>query len=342
MKKQITMAPNLSSALQPLDIGLILTYHCQAACAHCLYNCHPQRTKWITPDEARQALQKAQSVWGCGFQVHLTGGEPLAHFPLTLQITHIARELEIPTYIETNASWCKTASMAENRFQQLWQAGLQAVLISVSPFHQAAIPLSRTMTGIAAARAVFGAGRVMIYQSQWLPEMTAFGLKNPVPLAKYEEKYGAKSAAHHLWEGFGLIGGGRAGFQLSERLSKRPPDAFQGLNCVNELAFARHSHMDLFGHFIPGFCGGISLGDWHDLQNLVSAFRAGQHPEIIKMLLAKGPYGLYRWAAQIYNFKPDPAGYAGKCHLCTHIRRHLNQMKIFSTQLQPAAFYGYF
>ncbi|MFW9878612.1 MAG: ATP-binding protein [Candidatus Thorarchaeota archaeon] len=27
--------------LRPTDLGLILSYHCQSECAHCVYNCGP-------------------------------------------------------------------------------------------------------------------------------------------------------------------------------------------------------------------------------------------------------------------------------------------------------------
>ena len=149
--------------LQPRDIGLILGYRCQAACAHCLYNCGPAWQEWIDPDEVRAALSAAKCAWGSGFQVHLTGGEPFLNYPLLLASTQIARNLDIPVYLETNAGWCRDLDLAEGRFHELREAGLGAVLVSVSPFHQEAIPLGRALEAISAARAVFGSGRVIVY-----------------------------------------------------------------------------------------------------------------------------------------------------------------------------------
>ena len=65
-----------SHALTPRDIGLILSYRCQTACAHCLYNCGPDWHDWMDEEEVRSALEAAKAAWGDGFQVHLTGGEP--------------------------------------------------------------------------------------------------------------------------------------------------------------------------------------------------------------------------------------------------------------------------
>ena len=49
-------------ALQPRDLGLILGYRCQAACAHCLYNCGPGWGDWITPEAVRETDGGAPAV----------------------------------------------------------------------------------------------------------------------------------------------------------------------------------------------------------------------------------------------------------------------------------------
>jgi hypothetical protein len=332
--------PRLS--LKPRDLGLILSYHCQSRCAHCLYNCHPGWDDWMAPDAVEQVLQKTRDVWGKTFRVHLTGGEPMLNFPLTLEAAYIARKLEIPTYLETNAGWCRDPNMAEKRFHQLREAGVSTILLSVSPFHQAAIPLKRTLTGISAARAVFGVDRVIIYQAEWLVEMSRFSHQKPIPLSRYDEIYGEAEAAVHLWQGFGLISGGRAGVTLGEKLNKHPVSDFEGLRCQSELAYAGHSHLDLYGNFVPAFCGGISLGDWHDLDQVVADFRAGEVSTMIATLLEAGPFGLYRQAAGMVGFEADPAGYAGKCHLCVDVRRALVETGRFPENLQPVKFYESF
>jgi hypothetical protein len=252
-------------ALMPRDIGLILTFRCLPNCAHCLYNCGPGWQDWMSVEDVHTALEQAKNVWGQGFQVHLTGGEPFMNFPLLLDSTRIAVELGIPAYVETNAGWCHDIRMAEARFRQLREAGMGAVLISVSPFHQEMIPLQHTLDGISAAREAFGNSRVIVYQSAWLPEMARHDPMAPVPLDTYAAAYGQHQAGLRLWMGYGLISGGRSGYRLGDLAIKQPADAFKGMDCLQELLFAQHSHMDLYGNFIPAFCGGISLGNWHTL-----------------------------------------------------------------------------
>jgi hypothetical protein len=325
--------------VQPGDLGIILSYQCQSRCAHCLYNCHPHWGDWITPEAVETALIRAKSAWPGGFQVHLTGGEPFLNFPILLESARIARHLGIPAYVETNASWCRSQTQAEKRFRSLKEAGVRTILISVSPFHQAAIPLTRTLTAISAARGVFGPSRVIIYQANWLPELTGLGLEKPVPLSRYTDIYGKEKAAEHLWHGFGLISGGRAAYALGEHLPKRPVDAFRKAKCANELAFARHSHLDLYGNFVPAFCGGITLGDWHNLDEVVSDFRQGAVSPMIKTLLEQGPYGLFKRASAEADYTPLPDGYVGKCHLCVDLRRHLKAADLYAEDLQPEGFY---
>ena len=329
-------------ALQPRDLGLILGYRCQAACAHCLYNCGPGWGDWITSEDVREALSAAKRAWGSGFQVHLTGGEPFLNYPLLLAATEIASGLCIPVYLETNGGWCRDLDQVEARFRELRQASLGAVLVSVSPFHQEAIPLKRPLEAITAARSVFGAGRVMVYQSDWLPELSRHGLGERVPLACYLEDYGKERAGLHLWMNFGLISGGRAGYRLGDWIPKRPAESFRSQNCQEELLHAQHSHLDLYGSFIPAFCGGIRLGDWHTLDQVIEDARAGQLPPLIDLLAAEGPYGLYAHARDAYGYQPLEEGYAGKCHLCVDLRGHLLQKGAYPETLQPAKFYQSF
>ena len=336
------MRRSARTPLQPRDLGLILGYRCQAACAHCLYNCGPGWRDWMTPEAVREALSAAKRTWGEGFQVHLTGGEPFLNYPLLLEASGIAADLGIPVYLETNAGWCRDLDQAEARFRELREAGLGAVLVSVSPFHQESIPLKRTLEAISAARAAFGAGRVMVYQSDWLPELSRRGLAERVPLEAYLAEYGRERAGLHLWMDYGLISGGRAGYRLGEWIPNRPAESFRGETCAEELLFAQHSHLDLYGNFIPAFCGGIRLGDWHALDGIVNAVRAGQLPPMIALLTEEGPYGLYTQAHEEYDYQPLAGGYAGKCHLCVDIRRHLVQAGIYPDSLQPVQFYHSF
>lgn len=323
--------------LHPQDIGVILSYRCQCACKHCLYNCGPAWRDWISPDELRQLLTAVASL-GDDTQVHITGGEPFLNFPLALQATMIAAELDIPRYIETNAGWCTQPDQVRDRFETLRQAGLQAILISCSPFHAETIPPHRTFTAIDIAMRVFGSHRVMVYLPEWIDYIGRFDTHQTVPLERYIQAYGLEPAGLLFWDGYGLISGGRAGYQLGYLTDKCLPEEYQFQNCRAELLYAHHSHFDLYGNFIPSFCGGLSLGDWHELTRILSEFSVGKYPALIAILIDKGPYGLYELAAREFDYHPLADGYAGKCHLCVDIRRHLVQYDLFP-ELKPHEFY---
>lgn len=291
----------------------------------------------MTPEDIRAALQ-ATLTWENPPQVHITGGEAFLNFPLLLQSIEIAVELGISCYIETNAGWCVRPSLVAERFRQLREAGLQAVLISCSPFHAAAIPLQRTLLAIQQAQQIFGRRGTIVYLSEWIELISRFGTDNTVPLERYVDVFGEEQAGDMLWRGYGLISGGRSAYRL-ERLTRRwPAETLCGETCRSEILHARHSHFDLYGNYISGFCGGLAIGSWRDLPQLNTASQLDSFPPLINILVKSGPYGLYELASQEYAYTPLAGGYAGKCHLCVDVRRALFNSGDFD-ELRPARFY---
>jgi hypothetical protein len=332
--------------LSPWDVGIILTYRCHSGCRHCIYGCDPRRSKdAMAPEMLRSALEAIStcSIWTQPPQVHLTGGEPFLHFDLLLEGARIAKGLGIAAYVETSGAWCADESEAVERFAALRDAGLQAVLVSCSPFHAEHIPLARTLRAIRAAWEVFGPRRVTVYLPDFLDIVQRIGdaLERPTPLARYEELFGLEEARRILWDGYGLISGGRAGYALGHLTSKHPPQVFGRMNCAAELLYAQHSHFDLYGHFIPAFCGGLAIGDWRDLEEIVDRFQAEGYPPLVRTLIERGPYGLCQVAEAQYGYRPLEAGYVGKCHLCVDVRRHLVETGETGdfAELRPREFY---
>ena len=292
----------------------------------------------MSPDEVYDALSTMQSAWPGSFQVHLTGGEPFLKFPLLLYATQIAVELNVPCYVETNAGWCLRDDLVADRFQQLKQAGLQAILISCSPFHAVTIPPERTLRAIAIAGEVFGHRNVIVYQPEWLDLLVHFGTDRPTPLEAYAQTYGTERAGRFFWQGYGLISGGRSGYKLGHLVERQPPESFRGERCYHEILYAHHSHLDLYGNYISGFCGGLTAGDWHRLPKIIQDYERGIYPPLIKILIDEGPYGLFNFAREGYAYQVLFDGYAGKCHLCVDVRAHLAIFGEFD-ELEPQEFY---
>jgi hypothetical protein len=291
----------------------------------------------MTP-EAVQAALEATHAWSHPFQVHITGGEPFLNFPLLRHTLKVCVDLGIPRYVETNAGWCVDEDEVRERLLILREEGLDAILISCSPFHAVTIPPHRTELAIRIAHEVFGPQRVIIFTPDWTGILRSFGSDNPIPLTHYIDLYGAEKAGQLFWQGYRLISGGRSGYALGELTVKKPATAFQHQNCLQEILFAHHSHFDLYGNYISWFCGGLSVGNWRDLPTLLTEYSAGDFPPLIERLVASGPFGLFRYAADRHGYEEAPHGYAGKCHLCVDVRRHLTRARSYS-ELQPAAFY---
>ncbi len=213
-----------------------------------------------------------------------------------------------------------------------------SILISCSPFHAEKIPPKRTILAIAIALEVFGPQGVIVYLSEWLDQVVRFGIDKPTPLMHYVESFGPQPAGVMFWEGYGLISGGRSGYRLGHLTTKKKTPRFIDENCRTEILYAQHSHFDVYGNYIAGFCGGLTVGDWHELPELLGKYRREDYPPLIEILINKGPHGLYKLAQRDYGYKPLRCGYAGKCHLCVDVRKHLSAFDRF-VELKPSGFY---
>jgi len=325
--------------LSPRDIGIILSYRCHSGCKHCLYNCGPRWEKEPMSTETLREVLEAVTLFPSAPQVHFTGGEPFLHFPLLLEGVRLASELGIPRYVETSGSWCIDLSEAVERFRVLQEAGLQGVLISCSPFHAESIPPARTTRTLRAAVQVFGSDRVTLYLPEFLEVIQLFDTERGTPLSHYVERFGLEGARRILWQGYGIISGGRSGYELGHLAPRYPVETFADTDCAMDILYAHHSHLDLYGNFISGFCGGLAVGDWHELPQLSDDFRAGRYPPLIEILVERGPYGLCEMAQSRYGYQPLSDGYTGKCHLCVDVRRHLIEIADFA-ELCPPGFYA--
>jgi len=328
-----------SKPLRPNDLGLILSYQCQCECAHCIYNCGPNWTDWMKPDDIYRAFAIMQ-VWKKPFQVHLTGGEPFLNFPLLLEAVRIGTDAGIPCYVETNAGWCVREELVKDRLLELRQAGLQTILISCSPFHAEKIPPARTLLAIRICNDIFGPQRTIVYQSEWLDLITSMGFDKTIPLERYIREYGRTQAGHLFWQGFGLISGSRVSYRLGHLIDKHSAVFFQGQTCRGEILYAPHSHFDLFGNYISGFCGGLSVGNWHELPSVLEKFEQQSYPKLIDILIRFGAFGLFEFARDNHGYAEKKEGYVGKCHLCVDVRQHLIQTEDW-LELNPEAFYDH-
>ena len=313
MARALTVPPLVSG-------GLMLTYRCTNACRHCMYRCSPKRAdSWITLDDA-DAILDALAAEPQLMDIHFAGGEAMLKPDLLAEIIRrtVARGIGI-SYLETNGFWASSVDQAEAEFRKLADAGLDAVLISASPFHVEFIPWQRTRNCIEAAERVFGASGTIV----WTGEMArALDTLDPTRTHTCEEflaAIGAEDQPELLEHAYPIKPHGRVVEAMRDSYDKLPASAFADQPCANRLESTVHFHIDPEGRLFTGSCPGITVATHADYHPRISA---DSHP-ITTRLHAGGPYGLMQWAVAEHGYAERAEGYISECDLCYDVRSHV-------------------
>jgi hypothetical protein len=130
---------------------------------------------------------------------------------------------------------------------------------------------------------------------------------------------------------------GRATRQLRRFYPKFPAYNFFNEPCQPPFLRNWHNHFDNYGNLMPGFCGGISLGNWQDLDKLINEGIDLKEQPILKFLIEEDIEGLFHFAKDL-GYQELKQGYLSKCDLCLDIRKHLGSKEDFK-ELKPREFY---
>lgn len=327
---------------EPYSAGLLLSYKCTSACRHCMYACSPSRdADWLDEDDAEiilTALSRAMrgkypdpGQVGVNDGIHFTGGEPFLNFDLLLELTSMARRLDIPTtFVETNGYWATSDRTARQKLRRLKDAGLDGLLISANPFILEHVPFERTKRAVRISQQVFDSRDVIVYQQFFYNQFRRLEINGTIGFEEYLDEAGY--GLHHVE----LFANGRVPYKLAELYRHHPAERFFGSSCQQELLRDWHVHIDNECHYIPGYCGGLSLGDARDLDALTNGIDLDQHA-VLKALLTDLEELLVLGLAFGYQ---EREGYVSKCHLCIDIRHHLVAHGDFQ-ELRPRGFYSH-
>ncbi len=333
------MGENRLSIPEPFSGGLFLSYKCNANCKHCLYACSPRwEGDWIAEEDVERILaqlsEKLRGKYtypdrvGVNHGIHFTGGEPFLNFDLLLKVTEMADRLEIPaTFVETNCFWGRDDETTREKLVRLKDAGLDGILVSVNPFIVERVPFERTERAARISREVFG-GNAIVYQGYFYDQFRRMGLKGTLPFDEYLQRAG------HGLQYAELLPGGRISYKLGHLYQKYPARHFFGASCGHELIRDWHIHVDNYCNYLPGYCGGLSLGDARELDALCGGIDLDEMP-VLRALLNRMEE-LYELGQEFGYEEQD--GYISKCHLCVDIRRHLVKSGEFK-ELKPREFY---
>ncbi len=321
--------------------GIMLSYWCSARCRFCYVSCGPQAKEWVDPADAVrwwQELDELARSLGRTVKVHLSGGEPFGNWDLLLEIATRAHGLGLTAggafqKVETNAYWADDPQVVRDRIEALDRLGMRKLAVSADPWHQQFIAPDLVRTCVEEARRVLGPQRVQVRWLDWYEEMQ--DLRN-LPRPRRNEIFRGSLARHRER----LTG--RAARETAWLLEAGAPGTFAEQACDQAILGARHIHIDPYGNVLPGTCAGILLGN-ANRQSLREIWTqtTRQHfaNPVLSALIEGGPHVLLRYA-KILGFEPRPAGYAGKCHLCTHVRQFLFEAKVFEQRLGPAECYA--
>jgi len=330
---------------EPVSGGLMLGYRCNAACGHCMYACGPDWEEgWITPDDLEAVLSAlagrilpapggARSV-SLNHGLHITGGEPFLNFQLLCGAVEAAAGKGIPSlFVETNGFWCADDARAREKLALLKELGLRGVLISVNPFYLEYVPFERTERAVRLSRELFG-DNTMVYQMEYYRLFRELGVRGRVPFREYLSRIQDREGFLRQVEFFPM---GRAPYFLEQTgmpYPLAPPDLLLDLPCAPPFLRRWHNHFDHLGNYIPGYCGGISLGDCRDLDRLLREGVDARRRPVLGFLGRGDLRGLLDFARERGYRGRDM--YYGKCHLCVDIRRHLSGRGDFE-ELTPLA-----
>ena len=225
-----------------LSGGVMLTYRCTNACKHCGYRCSPARPDHFMTEEMIDrtfaALARERSLHG----VHLAGGEATLNWKrLEYAIQSAYRHGVNVDYLETNVAWCDDYETARTGFERLERAGLNAVLISASLFHNEFTPLEKTKAGIQAAQDVFGRYGVIVWTPEVLRLMERLDPGKTHPLKRSCELLGLDPKQGAIWRVHNyLTPGGRTTEKLTEGVARLQAEEFAGQSCRATLESTSH------------------------------------------------------------------------------------------------------
>jgi hypothetical protein len=130
---------------------------------------------------------------------------------------------------------------------------------------------------------------------------------------------------------------GRATEKLKNLYPGYPSKRFFDTACRPDFLRSWHNHFDNYGNFMPGYCGGISLGSWFEMDRLIKEGIDLENRPVLKYLVKEDMKGLLNFALDT-GYQEPSEGYVSKCHLCLDIRKYLVSIGDYD-ELKPRAFY---
>ncbi len=312
--------------------GILLTYRCNATCAHCYENSSPRKRAIMPVEHLRELLREFKKLGFTGRDLHFAGGEPFFDYKHLIDCFNVAKEEGMLPLgkLETNGFWCKSDSLARERMTEIKNFGIGTLLISCDPFHQEFVPIETVQRAERIGNEVFGEGVVRIAPRDFFD--------NPIDVMDLSE-----SEKTEIFRGviderpMRMIG--RAANTLSHLVRRHPKERFAKARCGRKLLWKGSIHIDPHGNVFPSVCAGIAIGNTMKtpLSKIYANFDIDDHP-MVRTLVEKGPLPLMEEAIQA-GFADKKGGYSSKCNLCHEARAFFWTAGMYREEVAPEEAY---
>jgi len=178
---------------------------------------------------------------------------------------------------------------------------------------------------------------MMAYHPYFYEDLKRLGITGRMKWEDYMAK-ADDEALSHIANSDVLLPMGRLAWRPNRLFKHFDQEHFFNDDCREELTRPWHVHIDNYGNYISGYCGGLSLGG-HDMWDeiLQEGVNLDERPVIGALVSCLGD--LYRYAEDNCSYTPNEEGYVSKCHLCLDIRKRLSDEGCGLKELSPRQFY---
>jgi hypothetical protein len=191
------------------------------------------------------------------------------------------------------------------------------------------------MRAVQVASEVFDEG-TMVYQPAYFRFFSGFDIRGTMEFSRYMRDFEPGFAG-----GTEFFLTGRAPYRVPqhdpESFDRRPAQELLDRPCRPAFVRSWHNHLDNYGGYQPGYCGGLSWGSALELDSLVGTPVDPEEKPVLARIAAGDFAGLFEFARE-RDYQPDPQGYYSKCHLCEEIRLHLHTQGGYP-ELTPDGYY---
>lgn len=144
-----------------MQIGLLFTSRCNAACTHCSTSCGPDKTRALSKQDILSLMDETAEIKdGRPLIFSLSGGEPFLDLQQLLEVIAHGARLGGQVTCVTNGYWAASDEKARSTLEAVKAAGLTALGVSASQFHQQYIKLDRVKRALTMAVEI-GLGTVL-------------------------------------------------------------------------------------------------------------------------------------------------------------------------------------